>query len=152
MENDILNLNFFDAQIFLGPEKENEAKVPFSSNHKKVIAIYTEERSAKEHLDLLNKILSAVNFDLKEDVQSIPLSTEEKASFIGLQTNPPIDNVLLFGISAKQLGLHFDYELYAPLKCNGCRFLFADELAVISQDKSLKGRLWQSLQAMFLNS
>jgi len=150
MENDILNLKFFDAQIFLRPEHKNKEKDQSSSNQAEVLVVYTKSSSAKEHLELLSKILSAVNFDLQQDVQSVVLEKEENASFSGFRTNETLKNALIFGVSAGQLGLHFDYQLYAPIVCNGCRFLFADDLAAISADKSLKGKLWQCLQNMFL--
>lgn len=150
MENDILNLNFFDSKLFLFPESTELLKSTSGSNQKSLLVVYNKDSATEANLELLAKILSAVKYNLAEDVLSLPISKGKMSSFIGLTTKERFEHVLVFGCSPTQIGLNFQVQKYTAMICNDCCFLFVDDLADIAKRKELKASLWQCLQKLFL--
>ncbi len=151
-ENNILNKNFFDTKIFVVKDTDNTLKNTTGSNHKKLSIVCKAEETSSQELDFLKKILSAVKYDLKEDVLLVNITSDQHIGFNTLRTNEGIKDAIIFGMNPQDLGLHFKANLYQPLFCNECRFLFAHSLQEIANKKEWKGALWSALQEMFLNN
>ncbi|MBL7774554.1 MAG: hypothetical protein JNK89_01040 [Saprospiraceae bacterium] len=57
---------------------------------------------------------------------------------------------MVFGLQPFEIGINIQCPLYQPVEFYGATFLFADTLAALEPDKTLKTRLWQALQQLFL--
>jgi len=108
------------------------------------------EEDHTANINLLEKILGAVKYNLNDDCQLICLKPNQSVSFSGIDKQGGFKNALIFGPISRKLGLNFDFKWYYPIEHNGCKFLFANHLSVIQSDKAHKGALWGALQEMFL--
>ena len=150
-ENNILNGQFFDTKLFVIDDTDETLKNTTGSNQKKLCIVCKTEEVSSEDLEFLKKILSAVKYDLKEDVLLVSITQNQALGFSSIRTNHNIKDAIIFGINPQSLGLHFKVNLYQPFSCNQCRFLFAHSLKEIANKKEWKGALWTALQEMFLN-
>jgi len=151
-ENFILNHTFFDKQIFVVNTAENTLKNSTGSNQKNLFIVYQVNESESNEINFLEKILSAVKYDLKEDVLLVGVTQKEQIGFQDIKAIKKIKDVILLGVTPDQLGLRFESSFYQPIQCNDCRFLIAHSLSEIESDKKWKGALWNALQEMFLNN
>lgn len=145
-----MNPTILNPQLFVLPEPENCLSKLSGSNLKQFLVIYSNEDQNEEHLLLLKKILAAVKFDMDTDILLLELSPKDHSSFSTIKSKNEIKHTLILGMPPQQLGLQFDLQQYQPTQHMGCTFLSADTLAAISNDKSLKGMLWNALKQMFL--
>lgn len=150
-ENNILNSDFFDTKLFVVKNTDNTLKNASGSNQKKLCIVCRTDEASSQELEFLKKILSAVKYDLKEDVLLVNITQNQDLGFNAIRTNHEIKDAIIFGINPQNLGLHFKANLYQPFSCNQCRFLFAHSLKEIANKKEWKGALWTALQEMFLN-
>ncbi len=150
MENVILNSQFFDSKLFLVPDSDETLKFTSGSNQKNLLVVYNKNSESEDNLELLTKILSAVHYRLPEDILMLAIEDQQPSSFTTIQNSQNIKDVLVFGIPAVQLGLHFQIQNYQAIQFTDCRFLFVDDLQDIATTKELKGKLWQCLQQLFL--
>ena len=100
-------------------------------------------------VDFLTKILSAVKLDLKTEVFVLTKTPDNNFSFSTFAKEVGIQKAILFGLSPQTIGLQINCPKYQPFKLNDCLFLFADELANISAQQSLKKLLWAALKEVF---
>ncbi len=121
--------------------------IPLKGNFTKGIAILHEESElAAEVMDMLVKMINACGHSMNEVgmVSSEVLENRSMEDFQALNAHV----VLKFGrikhpvnaISAPPYEIHSEGET---------EYLFADALTVISEDKNLKRKLWNSLQILF---
>lgn len=121
--------------------------IPLKGNFTKGIAILHEESElAPEVMDMLVKMINACGHSMNEVgmVSSEALENRNMEDFQALNAHV----VLKFGrikhpvnaIAAPPYEIHSEGET---------EYLFADALTVISEDKNLKRKLWNSLQILF---
>ncbi len=121
--------------------------IPLKGNFTKGIAILHEESELNaEVMDMLVKMINACGHSMNEVgmVSSEVLENRSMEDFQALNAHV----VLKFGrikhpvnaIAASPYEIHAEEEI---------EYLFADALTVISEDKNLKRKLWNSLQILF---
>ncbi len=150
-QNDILNSNLLDFQIFAQLESEKLQKQAVGENEKKLLIVSNHNENGAELIQLLQKILAAVQHDLAKDCLHLQLQSNQQFSFTELCKNQDIQTGIFFGIIPQRAGLNFNFSAYQPLFFQEKTFLFAHDLKEINQQPSLKKQLWGALQAMFLN-
>lgn len=118
----------------------------FKGENKKGIAILfqNENDTSLDPADetLLLNILKAVGLSM-EDVAIINHSVG-----VDWKDKVKISKVLVFGIS--QEAYNHTGELYSIAEKEGRSWLFAHSLTELANDKVLKGKLWKSLQSLFI--
>ncbi len=99
---------------------------------------------------LLLKILEAVKlteanyiFIDKSVFPTILLSHFKKSKFTS------IENLLIFGLPADQVGLNTISLKYIEMNSGNYKILFSDDLKALKGNAGLKGKLWNSLKKIF---
>jgi hypothetical protein len=135
--------------LFSIPENSmlEQAKGGFA---KRVFVAIQSEPAFPENINFLSKILTAAGLNLEQDTMFAELDPDPKTSFLPLVKEKQAECILVFGITPKQLGLNINCPLYQPFDFYGTTFLFADSLSRLEPDKTLKAKLWQALQQLFL--
>jgi hypothetical protein len=111
-----------------------------------VLILHEEEELVAEVMEMLVKMINAVNHSMNEVgmVSSKSLEGRNLAELMDLNPN----KVLKFGrikhpinaLPALEYAIHTQEEI---------EYLFADSLSVISEDRELKVKLWNSLKILF---
>ncbi len=113
-----------------------------------VVLLKATESSDKDK-ELLSKMLGAVKRSM-DDTTLITVSEEEQGqSIAGLFENHAIQQILVFGISPKDLGLNIKARLYQPQTMHDKQILFSHGLPAIIQKPEYKKPLWEALQQVF---
>lgn len=97
-------------------------------------------------LALLEKILSAINVQLNEDVLLVHLSADQKLPLGRLLRNTPIRLILNFSCKPKQLKMNIEGTKYAVLRFSECNFISSDSIEELQKNKQLKMLLWNALK------
>jgi len=155
MANDISNTSFLDFPIYPMIEAEKLLPKCKGKNQKNTLVVINQSIENTTELEFLKKILGAAKLDFENDILLLNITKKEPFSFIRFQTIGEdtfgkIDKVLVFGFPHKYLGLNLDIKNYNVHHFSDCKYLFADALGNLSQNKNLKGALWQGMQSMFL--
>lgn len=148
--------DFFDFLLFPAPEAP--APVPGSSAAPPaevaafVRALPEADESALEAF--LEKVLQAAGLRLSIDVLLIRVTQGDIFSFSRFSHRYPLRQALIFGIEARDMGLHFQLPLYQPVTVGSVTFLRAHGLAEILEERRQGGRekagqLWKTLQELF---
>ncbi|MCB0644405.1 MAG: hypothetical protein KDC44_22325 [Phaeodactylibacter sp.] len=109
----------------------------------------TQIETQEQELKLLEKILGAVQLDLKKDTLLLHGTPNNPISFTQVFRNQPIRYAFSFGYSPAELGLHLRVPKYHPLKFREVWLCFSDPLYELIDNKSNKAALWQALQQVF---
>lgn len=145
----ILPMLFSNELIFIAAEKTvlDKAEGGFARN---LLVLMLEEPQAAANREFLTKVLAAANLNLSQDALLAEIPTHEPRNLAPvLQSHQP-KQVLIFGLSAAQLGLSFEVQAYQPVQFYGCTWLFADKLSTLEPDKTKKSQLWTALKQIFL--
>jgi hypothetical protein len=138
-----MNLAYKIYPVDLPLDSNNRIK---GSNHKGVLLVYDIDDN--DHLDFLSKILSAVQLDF-DKILTLEMKGRETFKIPTIIDEIKIDTVIIFGLNPKQLCINFLNTRYKIEQMKGTKFLFADNLDTISNDKELKKKLWLSLKELF---
>lgn len=109
-----------------------------------------EGSAANANRDFLAKVLAAANLNLEKDTLFAEIYASEPVHFSTDLKNKEPQQVLVFGLMPRQLGLTIDVPLYKPVSFYGATWLFADALSVLEPDKTKKSQLWSALKQLFL--
>lgn len=142
--------NFLDFQIFAPIETEELLQQCFGNNNKHLLIISRKSEQDTELWDLLQKILGAVKYDLKNDAIHLVLQPNQQFCLADLLKKHSIKKIISFGIAPKTAGLNFDVTPYQSFVFDNKTYLFAHNLKAISEKPHLKKQLWGELQRMFL--
>ncbi len=115
---------------------------------KKIWIVIKKHEDIKEHQQLLQRILTAVDKVLDEDC-SILLLEKNAISLPKIASLSQPTFVLCFGVRSIEVGLNIKDVLYRDIKVNQTVFLFVDHLATIASDQAAKKHLWAALQKLF---
>ncbi len=149
-QNNIPQIPDLDLAFISVPEQDLQEINVSGSNQKKLLIVCEEEEDQAANINLLQKILEAVKFNLEQDCLFVSLKQNQGINFAALHKKESFKNVLIFGPISRKLGLNFEYEWYYPVQHNGCQYLFANRLSVIANDRTHKGALWGALKEVFL--
>ncbi len=135
--------------IFRIPEQSILEKA--RGGFKRLIWVLVAERQGQpDSTGFLSKILTATQLNLEKDTLFVEIPTDKPTSVLPALKEKHGEFVLVFGLSPADIGLKANIPAYQPYLFYGSTFLFADALSVLEPDKTLKGKLWQGLQQMFL--
>lgn len=154
-------MHFYDFDIIRQPSLSTSEEG--SLNDKKsdeatlmVLLLAGDDRQA-----FLFNVLKAAGYTAPEkEVVFVELASTHTALDLAtllLRQSKKLKKVMIFGLSPKQLGLHFNVGLYVPVEVNNYTFLLADDLSVIRDEKSTgntkkAGALWNSVKAAFMKN
>ncbi len=142
MDNTFIPFNeFFDVKFYITPEP---LKLP-NEKYSLIIALDQDAKGATE-MDTLQKIISAIGYDLHRDVI---LLENQLVNSIELQRQYQVKAVISFGVPLSNLGINIQSKLYEPLIMRDIGILKVEDLSLISKDKNKKLLLWNSLKLMF---
>lgn len=147
---------FFDFDLFVVPERTQNTKTLQGKGERGIFIVYEPNEELIELPGFLSKVLQAVKIDMDKDIYLLPLGPGSSFSFSALCGEKEINHIISFGIPAKRLGLHFNYQLYSPHGFNNRTFLFVDPLQAIFEErqaggKRMSGALWKVLKTLFLS-
>lgn len=149
-KNDILSAGFLDFQIFAHPEPKNEEFTLDQSQQFSTLVVYQVESDSEALEKFLSNILTAAKLDMSKDVLLYKSTVKNEFSFIRTKTKSNIEQVIIFGIHPKKLGINLDMKLYTPIDFQDCTFLLANSLSDIKNDQTKKKLLWTCLQEIYL--
>jgi len=138
-----------DELIFMAPERPVLAFAE-GGFARSVLVLTLEEPQASGNRDFLAKILSAAQLNLAQDTLLASVPADERLDLPPLLREKPAKQVLVFGLSASQIGLTLNTRPYQPFSFYGATWLFADSLAAIASDQAKKSLLWSALKGIFL--
>jgi hypothetical protein len=142
---------FFDFPVF----PLDDEFVGYGQNERKMLILALDHENKTDLRDFLQKILSAVKYDLDKDVLLAWLNEENRPNVASLIKNSQIKSVVCFGLVPQNLGMHFEWPLYYPIILQKVTYLRADSLAAIFEErqqggKKMSGALWKCLQELFI--
>lgn len=124
---------------------------PEVSKHKAdKLAIVIGKEDFSKHENLLTKILSAINFDLKKNVRIIQIEASN-ALKLDKTLLEEIEDVICFGINPKQISFNASFNANVFYKTESYTIMLAHPLSKLDQDKARKMKLWSALQTRYLN-
>jgi hypothetical protein len=150
-----LKTSFFDFTLVGVPKELSGSDFTLSGQNEKHILILVDWGNDQETLEpFLEKILAAVDLQLKIDTHVLSTTAGKTPGFALLRQKYNIKYVLMFGGSPSQLGLQFVLPRYTPTSLQTCTFLYSDSLKDIYEErqqggKQKSGALWQCLKSIF---
>lgn len=146
--------SFFNFLLFPAPDSETpDGQLSGSPAARVLIVMAAGKSDAEIILDgFLKKILEALQPGLSREVLFLKVTKGKPYSFSRLSAQYSLHSALIFGITPKDLGLHFNLPLYQPVQAGGITFLLAHPLADIYEErqqggKEKAGQLWKAMQA-----
>jgi hypothetical protein len=103
-----------------------------------VLVLHQELDLLPEHSLLLSNILKACKLD-ENDYQ---IQAVKAQSWLHYVHHGRVETVIIFGIEIHNQVFHLQKELYKPFRFAGKKWLFADSVAAIHSNPSLKSSLW----------
>ncbi len=149
-ENDILNSDLIDFELFVVPSQNMDVVTEKGKSDKKILVCYENEQNDPELDALLKNILSAAKIDFEHQIFLIKSTPGTRHSFIALEKDWQLVDFISFGIPLKDFGINYQLNSYQPLEINGHRFLKVDALKQIQSNIKNKKALWSCLQEMYL--
>lgn len=95
---------------------------------------------------LLTNILNACKLGM-QDVALVNLHAYPEATFPALQQAVPMQYCIFFGVDPATLAVQ-GVQQYQVSQAGHTSLLYSHDLAVIAEDKVMKGRLWNSLKQL----
>ncbi|MCC7246122.1 MAG: hypothetical protein IT269_10610 [Saprospiraceae bacterium] len=135
--------------VFLSAEKDL-LDLGESLCQRDIWIISSDVRSAATQ-DFLSKILSAIQADLDRDALWAALEQDTKLNLNGALNMHRPKLILVFGLTAGQVGLRAEMGVYQSVFFYGCNWIFSDALAALEPDRNKKGLLWSALKSVNLS-
>lgn len=120
-----------------------------SSGDKATVFIVGKEDIDAGHVDLLNKIASAIGIDFEKQAILLRLDQNKQYSIMDILKHHKNTTLVIFGHHEDQIKTQFNKIKYFWLKFGGHKILFGDTLKEISQNVTLKKDLWTQLKSEF---
>jgi len=153
-----LNPSFLDFTLYPVPDEDWPAERVQGDGKNDILLLYQIEKEddAAELAAFLDRILSAVKMDRKQEAYTIELTAGEAISLPRQPWLKSSSYVLIFGVQTHQLGLGFQLPAYQPIVFQGKTYLWSDALAAIAEErrqggKKMSGQLWQALKTLFIH-
>ncbi|PUZ24828.1 hypothetical protein DCC81_10890 [Chitinophaga parva] len=118
-------------------------------NQKKIVLLISNANEVYLNdalFHLLTNILNACKLGM-QDVALVNLHAYPGATFTALQQAVPMQYCIFFGVDPATLALQ-GVERYQVSQAGHTSLLYSHDLAVIAEDKVMKGRLWNSLKQL----
>ena len=140
--------DFLNFDLYPLNDNLDDANTIYNNDARQTLIVI--RNTDEQHLEFLSKILSAIKYDMTQDVVLIAINPDAAIHLTQLTKTYDVFNILLFGIQPKDIGLNGQIPNYYPISINEKRILVADALAKISTNQSKKKDLWTALQRMFV--
>jgi hypothetical protein len=101
-----------------------------------------------DELNFLLGILSACKLTM-EDVGIINLAKTNNLTYNIIAAELKADKVFLFGVNTGDIELPLSFPFYQIQPYNNQTYLSSPGLAALKEDKTEKGKLWNSLKTIF---
>ena len=136
-------------QIFNIPEHNSTADYTISGQGSKQLVIVVEsENYGKEEAELLGKMIKAIQYDQISDVYLLAVEKGAQLSLSAIVES--WNDIILFGVSPHQIGIHIEFKPYLILPLEAKRALYVDDLKSLGTNAAKKQALWTLFQKMFL--
>ena len=136
--------------IILAPEQSVFQTATGEFARQVLVLSLSDPATADSTRPFLSKILAAAQLNLAQDALFVELPLTQPVSLLTDTRQKKPEQVLVFGLPARQLGLNMEITPYQPFVFQQITFLFADPLSVLEGDKEKKGALWTALKSIFL--
>ncbi len=147
-KNSLIDLNSTHTDKILYEEN----KLDFlGGNEKKIIFLASDDQNkfiSDSTITFLNALLAACSLTLA-DIALINFHQHKKIKYSELTAGLKAKKILMFGISAEELGLPFTIPFFQVQKFQQEVYLLCPSLEAIQTDKELKKQLWSCLQKIF---
>ncbi|MBT8221444.1 MAG: hypothetical protein KJP00_16570 [Bacteroidia bacterium] len=98
------------------------------------------------NMELIQKILSAINISDISDIQVLELRESDSISIFPFLKRRNIQKMISFGIPSKRLGIHVEHQLYQPLKFQEKDLIFTADIIALKDQSNHKKLLWSALK------
>jgi len=144
---EIVNEEFEEYNVDTIIQKENLNPIPIKGNFTKgLLVVHEEDNLSEEVMDMLVKMINAVGRSMNEVglVSSPTLEDRTLEEFQALNAHI----ILKFGRIKHPVNAipAIPYEVFTDEETH---YLFADALSQISEDNTMKRKLWNALQVLF---
>ncbi len=125
------------------------------SDARPTVVIWESRPEAGEALvPFLHKIFEALPVQSEREVFLLALTPGQRLGLLVLLRQLQARRIIVFGISPPRLGLAVAPEKYELFRLGMRRYLWADDLQAIREEReaggrSMSGPLWKALQTMF---
>lgn len=141
------NKDFYNFKVY-ADIPSNKWTERFATSPQQLTTVVVVQNANTETLALLKKILGAVNQDLNKDC--LLIQEDQAVAFKDIKQVTPVQDLLVFGWTAANMGLNIAVTPYQPVVFDGVKVLFAPNLTVIAANKHKeKQQLWLQLQQLF---
>ncbi len=146
-------MSFLNFEMYDHIDKEKAIKSLVGDNLKGILIVLPKEEYIEKE-EFLSKIMSSVKIEVNQDCCTLPVEDGDVVIISQLFGKKEINNVLVFGLDTKQIGLNYDAPLYKPIKIIGRMFITGHSLYHLdkNENKQDKLKLWNTLKAIFLES
>ena len=131
---------------------QEENKLEFlGGNEKNIIFLANDDHNkfiSDSNINFLNALLNACSLTLA-DISLVNFSQHKKIQYNELTERLKAKKILIFGISAEEIGLPFTIPFFQVQKFQQEVYLLCPSLEEIQTDKDLKKQLWNCLQKIF---
>jgi hypothetical protein len=115
---------------------------------KGLVIICSKEHFGDAERGTLERMMGAIKYDFNQDVRVYVLESDQKMTLDDIDID--YQHVLLFGIAPVRVGMQVELFINAILPFDHQKFLFSENLSMITTDKDKKMALWNKLQILFL--
>jgi len=111
-----------------------------------LVIIRTTEAEEKTLYDLLG----AIKLDASSDIVLLKIASDAAPPLHTIVDKYQIKQVLAFGFTSEQLGLHINHAYYHAYHIGNKTYILSELIEDLNQDKNKKIALWKTLQETFL--
>ncbi len=138
-----------DKVLLIPSDKNGESYTLAGKGLKHLVVVVARTSSGDVELELLDKMMKAIQYSLDEDVVLI---IKEQDSLLAISNIVSSwQDMILFGVAPEEVGFQIDNNPYRILPFEKKRLLIVDSLQSISSSAEKKKVLWSLFQKMFLN-
>ena len=99
-----------------------------------------------DHMELVQKILGAINVQDLNQVKQLHLKHSDGISLYELIKDSNVNQIISFGFPVTQLGMHIDHRPYGVIEFKGLQMIVSADLDVVSVNADHKKALWGALK------
>ena len=124
----------------------NKADIIAQFNGKEDASLLVILPSPCNHLELVQKILGAINIQDLNEVKQLYLKPSDGISLYGLLKESNIKQIISFGFPVTQLGMHIDHRPYQIVEYKDLQMIISADLDTVSNNSDHKKALWGALK------
>jgi DNA polymerase III psi subunit len=142
-----LDLAFFDFEVF---DIESSGEIMISGPEAAELMLVVEEVDFISHKALISKIMSAINFDLDQDIRICLLRQAQNINLAHHVHSPDI-KVIVFGVNPKRISMNASFRANHFYRTETFEIMLTHALEALHSNVSYKKALWAILQKKFIS-